>query len=100
VREARFPFFLDQFGNPDPNNPNGGVEDLYTIVGRVDTPTSCTSATGTGIPQPGFASFQSLNDIIFRIPTPTFGTGLMENIDDATLLSNLHAQANNNVGVG
>src|SRR5258708_6326624 len=26
VREARFPFFFDQFGNPDLNNPNGGVE--------------------------------------------------------------------------
>src|SRR5947199_9576367 len=35
VREARFPFFFDANNNPDPNRPNGGVEDLYTIVGRV-----------------------------------------------------------------
>src|SRR5262249_40720781 len=27
VREARFPFFFNQFGNPNVNNPNGGVED-------------------------------------------------------------------------
>src|SRR5215475_1627115 len=27
VREARFPFFFDVFGNPNVNDPNGGVED-------------------------------------------------------------------------
>jgi hypothetical protein len=26
VREARFPFFFDANGNPNPNDPNGGVE--------------------------------------------------------------------------
>src|SRR5205807_8865518 len=35
----------------------------------------------------------------FRIPTPSFGTGLMENIDDSTLLTNFNNQQNNNVGV-
>ena len=97
VREARFPFFFDQFGNPDPNRPNGGVEDLYTIAGRVDTPSGCST---TALPQPSFSLAQSTNNIIFRIPTPTFGTGLMENIDDSTLLANFNAQASNNVGVG
>jgi CxxC motif-containing protein (DUF1111 family) len=38
-------------------------------------------------------------NIIFRIPTPTFGTGLMENIDDSTLLTNFNNQQNNSVGV-
>ena len=28
------------------------------------------------------------NNIIFRIPTPTFGAGLIENLDDSTLLNN------------
>ena len=36
VREVRFPFFFDQFGNPDTTRPNGGVEDLFTITGRTD----------------------------------------------------------------
>jgi CxxC motif-containing protein (DUF1111 family) len=99
VREARFPFFFDDFSNPDPNSPNGGVEDLYTIVGRVDAPASCTSNTTGGIPQPGFARAIATNNIIFRIPTPTFGSGLIENIDDAALLANLHAQASNNLGI-
>ncbi len=52
VREARFPFFFDQFGNPDLNNPNGGVEDLFTITGRTD-------AGACNIPQPSFALAQS-----------------------------------------
>ena len=95
VREARFVFFFDQFGNPNPNAPNGGVEDLYTIVGRVDAGT-CTSGT---IQQPSFALAVQTNNVIFRIPTPTFGSGLMENIDDATLLANQSAQSGNGFGV-
>jgi CxxC motif-containing protein (DUF1111 family) len=97
VREARFPFFFDQFNNPDPNRPNGGVEDLYTIVGRVDTPAACNTNV---IVQPGFVAAVNTGNIIFRIPTPTFGSGLMENIDDSTLLTNFNNQQNNNVGVG
>ncbi len=96
VREARFPFFFDAFGNPDTNRPNGGVEDLYTIAGRVDTPSGCNTST---IFQPGFSTAVATGNVIFRIPTPTFGAGLMENIDDSTLLANFHAQQNNNVGV-
>ena len=87
VREARFPFFFDQFGNPDPNSPNGGVEDLYTITGRTD-------AGACSIAQPSFAQAVATGNVIFRIPTPVFGSGLMQNIDDATLQTN----ANNNAG--
>src|SRR3981189_3530238 len=50
VREARFPFFFDQFGNANPNAPNGGVEDLFTVSGRAD-------AGSCRLPQP------SLNDV-------------------------------------
>ncbi len=95
VREARFIFFFDIFGNPDPNRPNGGVEDLFTIAGRVDAST-CTSSV---ISQPSFAQAQATNNIIFRIPTPTFGSGLIENIDDATLLANDASNDNNNLGI-
>jgi CxxC motif-containing protein (DUF1111 family) len=87
VREARFPFFFNSAGNPDVNNPNGGVEDLFTITGRTDAGT-CNLA------QPSFAQAQATGNIIFRIPTPTFGAGLMENIDESTLLAN----AANNAG--
>jgi CxxC motif-containing protein (DUF1111 family) len=90
VREVRFPFFFDRFGNPDVNNPNGGVEDLFTITGRTD-------AGACSLPQPSFAQAQSTGNIIFRIPTPTFGAGLMENIDESTLLANA---ANNSGSFG
>lgn len=92
AREARFPFFFDQFGNPNPNAPNGGVEDLFTVSGRSD-------AGSCSLQQPSFNVAGSTNNIIFRIPTPTFGTGLMANIDDSTLLANQAAQANNNLGI-
>jgi CxxC motif-containing protein (DUF1111 family) len=95
VREARFPFFFTN-NQPDPNRPNGGVEDLYTIVGRVDAPSACNT---TVIVQPRFVDAVNTGNIIFRIPTPTFGSGLMENIDDSTLLTNFSNQQNNNVGV-
>ncbi len=88
VREARFPFFFDAFGNPNTNSPNGGVEDLYTITGRSD-------AGSCSLSQPSFALAVATNNVIFRIPTPTFGAGLIENIDDATLLNNKNAQTNN-----
>src|SRR5512146_266968 len=86
VREARFPFFFDAFGNPDVNNPNGGVEDLFTITGRTDAGTCSIS-------QPSFAQAQATGNIIFRIPTPVFGAGLIQTIDDSTLQTN----ARNNV---
>jgi len=87
VREARFPFFTDSSGNPITSSPNGGVEPLYTIAGRTDAGT----CNATVISQPNFASAASHNNIIFRIPTPVFGSGLIENIEETTLLSYLGA---------
>jgi CxxC motif-containing protein (DUF1111 family) len=96
VREARFPFFFDANGNPDTSRPNGGVEDLYTIKGRTDAP-GCTFSTGQG--QPSFAQAQNTGNVIFRIPTPTFGSGLIENIEESTLLQNLANNAGNSFGI-
>jgi CxxC motif-containing protein (DUF1111 family) len=92
TREARFPFFFDQFGNANPNNPNGGVEDLFTVTGRADAGT-CS------LQQPSFNAAAAANNIIFRIPTPTFGAGLIENLDDSTLLQKTAANNNNNFGI-
>jgi CxxC motif-containing protein (DUF1111 family) len=86
TREARFPFFFNPDGTANTNNPNGGVEDLFTVSGRADAGT-CS------LQQPSFNAARAANNIIFRIPTPTFGAGLIENLDDSTLLK---ATANNN----
>jgi CxxC motif-containing protein (DUF1111 family) len=96
AREVRFPFFFNSNGRVNTNAPNGGVEDLFTVTGRSDAGT-CNSATT--LPQPGFAAAQAANDVIFRIPTPTFGAGLIENIDDSTLLTNQGNNLNNNFGI-
>jgi CxxC motif-containing protein (DUF1111 family) len=92
TREARFPFFFNSNGSPNTSAPNGGVEDLFTVSGRAD-------AGSCSLPQPSFAVAQETNNIIFRIPTPLFGGGLLENIDDSTLLLNRAAKANNNLGI-
>jgi CxxC motif-containing protein (DUF1111 family) len=92
VREARFPFFFNANGTVNVNNPNGGVEDLFTVSGRAD-------AAGCSLTQPGFAQASAANNLIFRIPTPLFGSGLIANIDDSTLLRNQANQAGNAFGV-
>jgi CxxC motif-containing protein (DUF1111 family) len=96
TREARFPFFFNSNGSVNTNSPNGGVEDLFTVTGRSDAGT-CNSATA--LPQPSFATAVSENDVIFRIPTPVFGAGLIENLDDSTLLKNQVVNLNNDFGI-
>ena len=93
VREARFPFFFTAGGAVNTNAPNGGVETLYTVSGRPD------AGSGCNLTQPPFALAQSTNNIIFRIPTPTFGAGLLENIDDSTLIAIRRARSGNNLGI-
>ena len=92
TREARFPFFFNANGTADTNAPNGGVEDLFTVTGRSD-------AGSCNLSQPSFAAAEAANNIIFRIPTPTFGAGLIENLDESTLLINQAANLNNNFGI-
>src|SRR6266851_5692853 len=85
VREARFKFFLNPDGSLS-SAPDGGVHDLFTIAGRFDAG-SCV------IRQPNFARHLALGNVIFRIPTPVFGAGLIENINDATILASMNANA-------
>jgi CxxC motif-containing protein (DUF1111 family) len=72
VREARF------IKNPN-GTPDGGVHDLFVITGRTD-------AQGCNIVQPNFAQALQQNNVIFRVPTPTFGAGLVENVPDGNLV--------------
>lgn len=90
VREARFKF------NPD-GSRDGGVHALFTIRGRID---STGNASGCTAAQDDFATQVSRNNVIFRIPTPTFGAGLMEMIPDQTLVSNVNASPNTKAAFG
>jgi CxxC motif-containing protein (DUF1111 family) len=86
VREARF------INNPD-GTPDGGVHDLFTIAGRSDAG-SCNLA------QPAFAAAVAANNIIFRIPTPLFGLGLVENTSDDALMAAFSATAQQRSSLG
>jgi CxxC motif-containing protein (DUF1111 family) len=63
---------------------DGSVHNLWVISGRSDAPAGCQ------IKQPDFSNPGNLS---FRIPTPTFGLGLIEAIPDAVLRANLAANA-------
>jgi CxxC motif-containing protein (DUF1111 family) len=60
--------------------PDGQVHAIFTIVGRPDNPAGCK------ISQPDFSN---ANNMIFRIPTPVFGGGLIESITGTTIKNNL-----------
>ncbi len=79
VREARFKFNVD--GTPD-----GGVHALFTITGRSDAP-------GCALQQPDFRTALARQNVVFRIPTPVFGAGLIMAIDDDAILTNAQAQS-------
>jgi CxxC motif-containing protein (DUF1111 family) len=86
VREARFKHSPDGTGD-------GEVHDLFVITGRAD-------AVGCNIAQPDFlpagnpVTGKGGNpNIIFRIPTPVFGAGLIEAIPDSAILANMRANA-------
>jgi CxxC motif-containing protein (DUF1111 family) len=79
VREARFQFNAD--GSRD-----GGVHALFVIAGHPD-------AGSCNIKQEDFETQVRNRNIIFRIPTPVFGAGLIENITDSTILANVSANS-------
>jgi CxxC motif-containing protein (DUF1111 family) len=86
VREARF--VLNRDGTAD-----GGVHALFTISGR-------SGAGSCSLNQPDFATQLSNRNVIFRIPTPTFGLGLIEQIADSAILANSTRNASAKRAIG
>jgi CxxC motif-containing protein (DUF1111 family) len=74
IRAARFKLKSD--GSRD-----GGVHNLYTIAGRKDAP-------GCDLAQPDFKREAGRDNLIFRIPIPVFGAGLIEAITNESILAN------------
>ena len=79
IREARF--VRNRDGSAD-----GGVHALFSIAGRTD-------AAGCAMAQPDFAAALARRNVVFRIPTPVFGAGLIEHIPDSEILANLNSQS-------
>jgi CxxC motif-containing protein (DUF1111 family) len=93
VREARFKKSAD--GTAD-----GEVHNIFVITGRAD-------AAGCNIAQPDFLPAGNPltgkggnPNIIFRIPTPVFGAGLIESIPDSAILANMKANASAKSAMG
>jgi CxxC motif-containing protein (DUF1111 family) len=81
IREARFK--RTAAGARD-----GGVHALFVISGRAD---NTGSAGACNIVQDNFAAELARNNLIFRIPTPVFGVGLVEEIPERSILQNVAA---------
>jgi CxxC motif-containing protein (DUF1111 family) len=93
VREARF---VKSNGIYD-----GGVHNLFVVTGRSDAG-SCDLVQPSYLPAGDPRTGQGGNpNIIFRIPTPTLGAGLIEAIPDAAIIANMqnNAAQNNQAGV-
>ncbi len=91
IREARFKFTPS--GARD-----GGVHSLFVISGRVD---GTGDASGCTALQEDFNTQFRQGNVSLRIPTPTFGAGLIQSIPDTTLVNNLaaNAQAKSRLGI-
>jgi CxxC motif-containing protein (DUF1111 family) len=83
VREARF--------KKSNGVSDGSVHDLFVITGRADAP-GCNIAQFDFLPAGTPLTGQGGNpNIIFRIPTPVFGAGLIESISDSAILANMRS---------
>jgi len=92
VREARF--------KKSNGNADGEVHDLFVITGRSDAP-GCNIAQFDFLPAGNPLTGQGGNsNIIFRIPTPVFGAGLIEAIPDSAILANMQADASQKSALG
>ena len=84
--EARFKYFPD--GTRD-----GGVHNNFVITGRKD-------ASGCEIKQPDFIKEASTGNISFRIVTPLFGDGLIDELQDSVILANRYANESEKRALG
>ena len=92
IREARF---KESNGASD-----GSVHNLFVITGRSDAP-GCNIAQPDFLPAGDPLTGRGGNpNIIFRIPTPFFGAGLIEAIPDSAILANMQANATQKSALG
>jgi CxxC motif-containing protein (DUF1111 family) len=93
AREARF---LQSNGVYD-----GGVHNLFVVTGRSDVSSSCNITQPVFTPAGNPVTAQGGNtNIVYRIPTPLLGAGLIEAIPDSAILANMAASAAQNGQLG
>lgn len=67
--------------HPADGTPDNQVHNIFSIKGRVDAP-------GCAFQQPDIEAQVRANNVAFRIPTPMFGAGFIENIPDWKIMAN------------
>jgi CxxC motif-containing protein (DUF1111 family) len=91
VLEARFK------RKPD-GSPDGSVYPLFVVSGLVDA--AIGDASGCNLAQTDWQTEVARNNVSLRTVTPTFGLGLVEQIPENTILSNLAADATRKAALG
>jgi len=85
------PIMIARFKKHPDGSPDGGVHSLFTITGL-------DGADGCILKQENFQEQIDKKNLINRIPTPTFGAGLIEQIADKTIEDNVKRQASRGFG--
>jgi hypothetical protein len=97
------PAFITRFGpirevrfarKPD-GTPDGGVHQLFTVVGRSDVfpPWQSGNCSAADLAQPDFESEYRRGNLRFRIPLQLFGLGILDGIQDREILERHRAMA-------
>jgi CxxC motif-containing protein (DUF1111 family) len=97
------PSFIEQFGpirevrfarKPD-GTPDGGVHQLFSVLGRSDVFPSgqANTCTAEALPPTDFESQYKNGNLRFRIPLQLFGLGILDGIQDREILERHAATA-------
>jgi CxxC motif-containing protein (DUF1111 family) len=92
ILEARFK------RKPD-GSPDGSVHPLFVVSGLVD-PQGIGDASNCNTVQPDFQTEVARGNVSLRTVTPVFGLGLVEQIAESTILSNIAADASRKAALG
>ncbi len=104
------PSFITRFGpirevrfarKPD-GSPDGGVHQLFTVVGRADVFPAGQADTCNNqvLPQPDFETEFRRGNLRFRIPLQLFGLGIIDGIQDREILARHAASATIRASLG
>jgi CxxC motif-containing protein (DUF1111 family) len=78
---------------PDLKTPDGSVHQLFVVSGRTD-------AGSCNIAQPDFVTAAQQNNLVYRQPTPMFGDGYIEFVQNSDILANQNANLSEKQSLG
>jgi CxxC motif-containing protein (DUF1111 family) len=91
------PMLEARFKRKPDGSPDGSVHPLFVVSGLVDR---SADASNCNIVQPDFQTEMALGNVSLRQVQPVFGLGLVEQIAESTILSNIAADATRKAALG